>query len=238
MMPNLIDQLRALWRDSRQEVDARFRRTLPFADYVVDRREKARALGFGEGASIYDSALVIGDVSVGEQTWVGPGVVLDGSGGLSIGAYCSILGRCPDLQPRTVALGGLGRREGRSSEAPTAGSGDRCYIGPNTQLCVKGDPRSATAASSGAGQRRPVRICPAGQPGPPACAVPDRSRRITARNLMSDGARPTNFMRSFRGPSTASLTAPPPFSRGRPWSLPLLVLLLSCSRRAIMVRSA
>ena len=90
MMPSLIDQLRALWRERREEVDARFRRTLPFADYVVDRWEKARALGFGEGASIYDSALVIGDVSVGEQTWIGPGVVLDGSGGLSIGAYCSI----------------------------------------------------------------------------------------------------------------------------------------------------
>ena len=83
-MPSLIDQLRTLWRERRQEVDARFRRTLPFGDYVVDRWEKARALGFGEGASIYDSALVIGDVKVGEQTWIGPGVVLDGSGGLSL----------------------------------------------------------------------------------------------------------------------------------------------------------
>src|SRR5580765_5458635 len=86
----LLGALRAFWRKRRREVAKRWQRTLPFGDYVVDRWEKARALGFGEGASIYDSALVIGDVKVGEQTWIGPGVVLDGSGGLSIGAYCSI----------------------------------------------------------------------------------------------------------------------------------------------------
>src|SRR5947208_2266498 len=89
-MPGLLDQLRRLWRERRDEVDASFSRTLPFGDYVVDRWEKARALGFGEGASIYDSALVIGKVSVGKQTWIGPGVVMDGSGGLTVGSFCSI----------------------------------------------------------------------------------------------------------------------------------------------------
>ena len=33
----------------------------------------------------YDSVLVIGDVQVGKNTWIGPFVVLDGSGGLEIG---------------------------------------------------------------------------------------------------------------------------------------------------------
>ena len=128
--PHLLDQLRALWRARRAEVDARFRRTLPFGDDVVDRWEKARALGFGEGASIYDSALVIGDVSVGEQTWVGPGVVLDGSGGLSIGAYCSISAGVQIYSHDSVAWATSGG-ESPIERAPTR-IGDRCYIGPNT----------------------------------------------------------------------------------------------------------
>src|SRR3954465_12163939 len=90
MAEGLLETLRKRWRDRREEVAARYRRTLPFGDYVVDRWEKAQALGFGEGSSIYDSALVLGDVKVGCHTWIGPGVVLDGSGGLEIGDYCSI----------------------------------------------------------------------------------------------------------------------------------------------------
>ena len=134
-MPSLIDQLRTLWRERRQEVDARFGRTLPFGDYVVDRWEKARALGFGEGASIYDSALVIGDVKVGEQTWIGPGVVLDGSGGLSIGAYCSISAGVQIYSHDSVAWATSGGE--KEIERAATRIGDRCYIGPNT-IIAKG----------------------------------------------------------------------------------------------------
>ena len=129
-MPSLLEDLKAFWRARREEVDVRFRRTLPFGDYVVDRWEKARALGFGEGASIYDSALVIGDVTVGAHSWIGPGVVLDGSGGLSIGAFCSISAGVQNYSHDTVAWatsGGTAPVE----HAPTR-IGDRCYIGPNT----------------------------------------------------------------------------------------------------------
>lgn len=129
-MPSLLDQLKALWIARRDEVDAQFRRTLPFGDYVVDRWEKARALGFGEGASIYDSALVIGDVSVGEQTWVGPGVVLDGSGGLSIGAWCSISAGVQVYSHDSVAWATSGGKA--EVERASTRIGDRCYIGPNS----------------------------------------------------------------------------------------------------------
>lgn len=129
LMPALLDQLRHFWRQRREEIDASFKRTLPFGDYVVDRWEKARALGFGEGASIYDSALVISDVRVGEQTWIGPGVVLDGSGGLTIGSFCSISAGAQIYTHDTVqwALSGGGAEPER---APTR-IGNRCYIGPN-----------------------------------------------------------------------------------------------------------
>lgn len=129
-MASLFDQLKAFWRARREEVDARFRRTLPFGDYVVDRWEKAQALGFGKGSSIYDSALVIGDVSVGDQTWIGPSVVLDGSGGLSIGAYCSISAGVQIYSHDSVAWATSGG-EAKIERAPTR-IGERCYIGPNT----------------------------------------------------------------------------------------------------------
>lgn len=91
-MTGLLSELKNLWLARRREVTEKFNRTLPFADYIVDRWEKARELGFGEGASIYDSSLVLGDVKVGHDTWIGPFfTVLDGSGsGLTIGSHCSM----------------------------------------------------------------------------------------------------------------------------------------------------
>ena len=85
--------------------------------------------------SIYDSALVIGDVQVGEGTWVGPFTVLDGVGGLRIGKFCSISAGVQIYTHDSVewALSG-GKAETR--RAPTT-IGDRCYIGPNVVI-VKG----------------------------------------------------------------------------------------------------
>lgn len=86
--------LRAL-RDVDSELRADMRRDhdrdLPFTELVFDRWQRAEALGFGEGASIYHDSYVYGDVRVGEQTWVGPLVVLDGShAAVDIGHHCSI----------------------------------------------------------------------------------------------------------------------------------------------------
>jgi acetyltransferase-like isoleucine patch superfamily enzyme len=127
---DLTEALRAFWQRRREEVDEHWRRTLPFGDYVVDRWEKARLLGFGTGASVYDSALIIGDVRVGEQTWIGPFTVLDGSGGLEIGSFCSISAGVHD----TVAWALSGGERG-PERAPTC-IGSRCYIGPNTVVAM------------------------------------------------------------------------------------------------------
>lgn len=132
MLEKLLGDLRALWLARRREVDARYRRTLPLADYVVDRWEKARELGFGEGTSIYDSALVIGEVAVGRNTWIGPSVVLDGSGGLSIGSNCSISAGVQIYSHDTVRWAVSGGVAG-PERAPTV-VGDNCYIGPNSVI--------------------------------------------------------------------------------------------------------
>ena len=130
MIDALLQNLKSFWLRRRREVTASFNRTLPFADYIVDRWEKAGELGFGEGTSIYDSALVLGDVKVGAKTWIGPGVVLDGSGGLTIGSNCSISAGVQiyshDSVKWAISGGSSPYEYGRTSV------GDNCYLGPNT----------------------------------------------------------------------------------------------------------
>jgi len=126
------EALRELWRRLEDRVRERFDRSLSFGDHVVDRFERARRLGFGEGASIYDSALVIGDVAVGRKTWIGPFTVLDGSGGLAVGDYCSISAGVQIYTHDTVdwALT-AGEAEPKCMSVRI---GSRCYIGPNTVI--------------------------------------------------------------------------------------------------------
>jgi len=83
-------ELERLHWDRQREMLEQWNRSLPYGDGMVDRWQRAKFLGFGDGTSIYDSAVVIGDVKVGEKTWIGPSTVLDGSGGLTIGSCCSI----------------------------------------------------------------------------------------------------------------------------------------------------
>ena len=59
-LDELLKELRALLAQQQMYVRDQWNRSLPFGDYIVDRWEKARQLGFGEGTSIYDSALLLG----------------------------------------------------------------------------------------------------------------------------------------------------------------------------------
>jgi acetyltransferase-like isoleucine patch superfamily enzyme len=86
----LHEQLTALYTALRSETRERWARDLPLDELLSDRWERARSLGFGEGASIYASSLVYGDVAVGSDTWIGPFTLLDGSGSLRIGRNCSV----------------------------------------------------------------------------------------------------------------------------------------------------
>ena len=129
-MDKLLLDMKALWFKSRRELNVKFKRTLPFADYIVDRWEKADELGFGKGTSIYDSSLVIGDVQVGKDTWVGPSTILDGSGGLEIGSNCSISSGVQLYSHDSVKWAVSGGKE--SYEYAKTAIGDNCFLGPNT----------------------------------------------------------------------------------------------------------
>jgi acetyltransferase-like isoleucine patch superfamily enzyme len=128
----MLETLRRFLHARRAEVHAQFNRTLPFGDYISDRWAKAQTLGFGAGASIYDSSHVFGDVTVGRNTWIGPFTILDGSGQLSIGDNCSISAGVQIYTHDTVAWALSGGVE-PYSYAPTQ-VGNRCYIGPNSVI--------------------------------------------------------------------------------------------------------
>jgi acetyltransferase-like isoleucine patch superfamily enzyme len=131
----LLRELRAAYSEASRRVAKEWQRSLPFGDLIVDRWDRARRLGFGAESSIYDSALVLGEVSVGPGTWIGPGTVLDGSGGLTIGATCTISAGVQIYTHDSVqwALsGGAAPLE----RAPVR-IGDRTYVGPMS-LITKG----------------------------------------------------------------------------------------------------
>lgn len=130
-LAELRSELVQLHWERQRELLEKWNRSLPFGDGIVDRWERAKFLGFGDGASIYDSAVVIGDVKVGVKTWIGPSTVLDGSGGgLTIGSYCSISAGVQIYTHDSVkwALsGGMAEYE----RAPVS-IGSSTYIGPMT----------------------------------------------------------------------------------------------------------
>jgi acetyltransferase-like isoleucine patch superfamily enzyme len=67
---------------------------------------------------------------VGENTWIGPNVILDGSGDLSIGNYCSISAGVQIYTHDTVAWSTSLGVEGVTRSATKIGNG--VYIGPNS----------------------------------------------------------------------------------------------------------
>ena len=128
---NIFEQLNDFYNCRANFFQSNFQRLVPLGDMVVDRWEKAKLLGFGEGSSIYDSSLILGDVIAGKHVWVGPATVLDGSGGgLTIGDYtCLSVG----VQVYTHNSMKFFITSGRASfERGRVQIGSNVYIGPNS----------------------------------------------------------------------------------------------------------
>jgi len=107
---------------------------MPLSELISDRWEKANYLKFGEGASIYDLSYVFGDVKVGENTWVGPFTILDGSGGLEIGDNCSISAGVQIYSHESVQWAVSGSTQNYNYQ-PTL-IGNNVYIGPNCVIAM------------------------------------------------------------------------------------------------------
>jgi acetyltransferase-like isoleucine patch superfamily enzyme len=132
MITDILKNVIRQFYDRRHTINVKYNRVLPFGDYISDRWEKAKYLGFGEGTSIYDNVVILGNVSVGKNTWIGPNVILDGSGELEIGSNCSISAGTQIYSHDSInqAISG---GEKNYDYAKTIIE-NNCYIGPNVVI--------------------------------------------------------------------------------------------------------
>jgi len=126
MKKNLLSLLIQL----RSEMKENFNRHVSIQDLLSDRWETASFYGFGEGASCYNNVLIIGDVKVGKNTWIGPNVILDGSGGLEIGDFVSISAGVHIYTHDTLDWSHSMGKKSIKTNSPKIGNG--VYLGPNS----------------------------------------------------------------------------------------------------------
>jgi carbonic anhydrase/acetyltransferase-like protein (isoleucine patch superfamily) len=145
----VLDMLRSAYAERDRELHQKFDRHLPFQDAIFDRWERAKSLGFEEGANIYHSAVVLGSVKAGRGTWIGPYVMLDGSGGgITIGAYCAI-STGVHIYTHEAVQWSLTGGEIKPTRAPVS-IGDHTYIGSQAiiDMGVRIGSRSVICANS------------------------------------------------------------------------------------------
>lgn len=77
--------------EKRDKLKREYNRVLPTNELLFDRFDKAKYLNFGKNTSVYDSAIIMGDIEVGDNVWIGPYTLLEGlNGKLKIGNFVSI----------------------------------------------------------------------------------------------------------------------------------------------------
>ena len=135
-------------KKQRSKMLKEFHRHVSINDLLSDRWETAAFYGFGVGTSCYNNVLILGDVRVGKNTWIGPNVVLDGTAGLEIGDFCSISAGVQIYTHSTVSWSnsmGLAPTETASTKI-----GNGVYIGPNSiiQMGVTVEDKSVIGAMS------------------------------------------------------------------------------------------
>jgi len=119
-------------KSKRKEIKNNFNRHVSIQDMLSDRWETAKFYGFGEGSSCYNNVLILGEVKAGQNVWIGPNVILDGSGGLEIGDYVSI---SPGVQIYTHQTVEWSKSMGvKPIERKATIIGNGVYIGPNSVI--------------------------------------------------------------------------------------------------------
>jgi acetyltransferase-like isoleucine patch superfamily enzyme len=106
-----------------------YHRVNPFTEDLFEWKEKGVFLG-GRDITIYDSTTVVGDIAIGDHSWIGPFCSLDGTGGLTIGGHCAISAGV-HLQTHDVVRWALSGGEAPYEYAPVA-IGDCCFLGVNS----------------------------------------------------------------------------------------------------------
>ena len=118
--------LRELHFSLRKITHSKYKRTNPFIEDLFDWKEKGNFWN-GKDVTVYDSTTIVGDVRIGDHTWIGPFCSLDGSGGLTIGNYCAISAGVQILTHDTVKWALSGGKVGYQYDPVKIGNG--CFLG-------------------------------------------------------------------------------------------------------------
>lgn len=124
----LEKSLVALHQHKSNQTFKNYKRLNPFFENIIDWKTKKRHFGkIGENVTIYDSTTLVGDIEIGDNTWIGPFCSIDGPGRLKIGSFCSIAAGVQILTHDSVkwALSG-GKCE---YEYAAVEIGNNCFIG-------------------------------------------------------------------------------------------------------------
>jgi acetyltransferase-like isoleucine patch superfamily enzyme len=127
----LYEGLRELNRVLRKERWLQFRRIDPFLEALFEREEKAEFLG-AKDVVIHDSVVINGNVRIGRKTHISQFCSLDGSGGLTIGKYCSLAAGVRIMTHDSVKWALSGGKE--VIERSAVAIGDHCFIGANAVI--------------------------------------------------------------------------------------------------------
>jgi acetyltransferase-like isoleucine patch superfamily enzyme len=127
-LTELLGDLRALHRHLRAETRRQYGRINPFFEDLFDWKERgAYWTNEDKHITIYNSSTIVGNVEIGDHTWIGPFCSLDGTGGLVIGRYCSIALGC-QIQTHDTVKYALSGGELPYDYAPVR-IGQRCFLG-------------------------------------------------------------------------------------------------------------
>jgi acetyltransferase-like isoleucine patch superfamily enzyme len=130
---NLHQQLVQLYHALRAETFRKYHRINPFYEDLFDWKERGEFFfGAGKNITVYNTCTIVGNVEVGEHTWIGPYTSLDGTGGLAIGKFCSISVAVHILTHDTVKWALTGGKA-KYEYAPVK-VGDCCFIGIGTVI--------------------------------------------------------------------------------------------------------
>ncbi|MGF3553927.1 MAG: acyltransferase [Thermoplasmatota archaeon] len=124
-------QLTSLHYKFRQYTKKKYNRINPFIENLFDWKEKGNYCK-SKNTTIYDSATIIGDVKIGDNVWIGPQCIIDGSGGLTIGHHCDISVGVKIFSHDTVKRALTGGKH--NIEYAPVSIGNCCFIGTDTVI--------------------------------------------------------------------------------------------------------
>ncbi|HEV2640967.1 MAG TPA: acyltransferase [Actinocrinis sp.] len=117
-------------------------------------------------------AWIIGEPVIGPDTWIGAFTVIDGSGGLTIGAGCDIGCGAQIYTHSSIRRCVSGRAHEQVERSPVV-LGDRVFVGPNAVIMmgVRIGDQAVVAAGAVVTRDVPARTVVAGVPARPVSAV-------------------------------------------------------------------